>query len=213
RMPKTTKPPESTGSTRVDEDREKLREAVGFFRTNANLHASSSDDALIGYAHGNGRKKPRADMVRTAWHDYEMACQYAELPVTRYIIARQQRLFDDGEKVDEQKPPPPSDGDAPKSREQSRDGGSVPSGKQGGSRSVGTAEPSSVSDEGDACVHKVPINDGEHLICDDCGEVLGPAPETEQEKPKPAPPPQRKAATRKKAATATDPPDDEEVLF
>ena len=209
---------------RLADDLVKLREAVGIFRVQANLHGSSSDDALIGYAHGSGRKKPHASMVRTAWHDYETGRNYAKLPVTRYVI-NQPRLFDHGEKVDEQKPPPPSDSDAPKSREQlekefvkvtgldSRDGGSVPSGKQGGSPSVGTAESPSVSDEGGVCFHKVPVNDGNNVICDDCGEVLGPAPEKERDEPEPEQKPKRAATKRKKAATATDPPDDEEVLF
>lgn len=211
--------------SRVEDDCEKLKESVGFFRTNANLHASSSDDALISYAHGAGKKKPHADMVRTAWHDYEMACQYAELPVTRYIIARQQRLFDDGEKVSDEKTPPPSDADAPKGREklerefmkasglEVRDGGSVPSSALGGSSSDSTAESPSVSDEETLCFHKIRLNDGEHVICDDCGEVLGPAPEQERDEPEPEPQPKRKATKRQKAATATDPPDDEEVLF
>lgn len=82
---------------RLELDEEKLREAVGFFRTNANLHASSSDEALIRYAHEGGKGKPHANMIRDCWHDFENGRRYASLPVTPYQIKyqTQEALFEE----------------------------------------------------------------------------------------------------------------------
>ena len=72
--------------SRVDDDREKLLDAVGAFRTRANLHNSSSDMALVRWAHEGGKSRPWADMVRTCWHDYAMARTYEELRVVEFVI-------------------------------------------------------------------------------------------------------------------------------
>lgn len=74
---------------RLEADRSKLIEAVGLFRVTAKLHSNSRDDALIRYAHGAGRNRDGAEIVRLAWHDYEAGRHLARLPVTRYLIAEE----------------------------------------------------------------------------------------------------------------------------
>lgn len=51
--------------------KEKLAEAVRLFRISANLHKHSPLSALVEHAHGSGKKKPGAGMVRDADHDYQ----------------------------------------------------------------------------------------------------------------------------------------------
>ncbi len=82
---------------RLAGDEEKLRDAVGIFRTQANLHASSSDDALVRYAHEAGKGKPHASMVRECWHDFENGRRYADLRVVPYVIKyqTQEQMFDE----------------------------------------------------------------------------------------------------------------------
>lgn len=119
--------------SRLAEDHEKLVEAVGFFRVRANLHGSSSDAALVAWAHGNGTKKPYADMVRTAWHDFVQGRRHADLRVTEYVI---EYTGDPGEE-----PPPPTD-------EDSKDDGPAPTTDDGGlRRGEATAGSSSVPSE------------------------------------------------------------------
>lgn len=140
--------------SRVDDDREKLLEACGAFRLRANLHGSSSDMALVRWAHTGGKGKPYADMVREKWHDYAMARQYAELRVVEYVIEYSGDESSDGDSarsVDE------NVGDRP------RDSGAE-------SPSV-TPEPAPETDP--FCGHKVVTNDGAVVACDKCGEVLG----------------------------------------
>lgn len=109
--------------SRVHDDREKLLEAVGAFRTRANLHGSSSDAMLVRWAHAAGKGKPWADMVRTAWHDYAMARRYAELRVEEFVIDYS------GES---------RDGDPPRSVDENV--GDRPSKSDGGSSSVSRPE-------------------------------------------------------------------------
>ena len=84
---------------RLQGDREKLLEAVDVFRVRANLHAGSSDSALVGWAHGNGKRKPYADMVRDAWHDFAAGRRYAELSLVEYVIDYARRDSEDGDPV------------------------------------------------------------------------------------------------------------------
>lgn len=84
---------------RLQADREKLLEAVDVFRVRANLHAGSSDSALVGWAHGNGKRKPYADMVRDAWHDFAAGRRYAELSLVEYVIDYARRDSEDGDPV------------------------------------------------------------------------------------------------------------------
>ena len=119
--------------SRLAEDHEKLTEAVKIFRVRANLHGSSSDAALVAWAHGNGSRKPCADMVRTAWHDFAAGRHYADLHVIEYVI---EYTGDPGED-----PPPPTDQD-------SRDDGPAPTTDDGGNRNgEATVGSSSVTSE------------------------------------------------------------------
>lgn len=187
--------------SRLESDKAKLVDAVAIYRTNANLHDNSSDEALIGYAHRSGKKKPMSDMVRNAWHDFEQGRRYAGLEVRRYVIDYR-----------EPREPAPIVDDEEVSGEAER--------SQGVGSDVKSGRGDDVSDESAPnpfCHHKVRLNDGKEIVCDDCGEVLGPAPEIQSLKTEPAPSaskqPAKKKSTRKKPATATDPPDEEELLF
>lgn len=51
--------------------KEKLQEAVAIFRVKAKLHDNAPLSALVKHAHGSGKKKEGAEMVRDAAHDYE----------------------------------------------------------------------------------------------------------------------------------------------
>lgn len=151
--------------SRLEEDREKLAEAVGFFRTSANLHGSSSDAALVRWAHQGGKARPSADMVREKWHDFTQGRLAANLPVVDYQIEYHQvGLFEER--------PPSTDADAPVDQD---DDGSVAKTDEVGDRSEDQdAGPSSVPAEGEPfCGHKVVTNDGAVVACDKCGEVLG----------------------------------------
>jgi len=139
---------------RLQIDEENLRESVAFFRTNASLHGSSSDEALIRYAHEGGKGRPHANMVREKWHDFENGRRYAALPVTPYQIQyqTQQPLFDP---------------DDPKQRE----------GADESDASAGISADSAPSRSAADC----PLTDmvlddtGRENVCSECGELLGPA--------------------------------------
>jgi len=133
---------------RLELDEEKLRESVGIFRTNANLHNSSSDEALIRYAHEGGKGRPHAKMVREKWHDFENGRRYATLPVTPYQITyqTQEPLFG---------PDDPKQGEG-----------------AGESDALGITD-----DPAPSCLHIDMVLDetGRENVCADCGELLGPA--------------------------------------
>lgn len=133
---------------RLESDEANLRESVGIFRTNASLHNSSSDEALIRYAHEGGKGKPHANMVREKWHDFENGRRYAALPVTPYVIKyqTQEALFEP---------------DDPKQREGA-----------GESTALGITD-----DPAPSCLHIDMVLDetGRENVCADCGELLGPA--------------------------------------
>ena len=150
--------------SRLDDDREKLHEAVGFYRTRANLHGSSSDATLVRWAHQGGKGKPHADMVREKWHDFVQGRLAANLPVTDYQIQYAQAgLFEES--------PPSTDADAP---QRSEDDGPAATIDDVGDRSgEDPAGPSSISESEPFCGHKVVTNDGAVVACDKCGEVLG----------------------------------------
>lgn len=84
---------------RLQADRDKLIEAVAVFRTRANLHAGSSESALVRWAHENGKGKPYADMVRDAWHDFAAGRRYAELTLIDYAIDYPRDDSGDGDPV------------------------------------------------------------------------------------------------------------------
>ena len=149
--------------SRLEEDREKLAEAVGFFRTSANLHGSSSDAALVRWAHQGGKARPSADMVREKWHDFTQGRLAASRPVVDYQIEYHQvGLFEE--------PPPSTDAEAPVT---SRDDGSATTTESVGDRPGDQdAGPSSVP-ANPFCGHLVVMNDGAVVACDQCGEVLG----------------------------------------
>lgn len=191
--------------SRVDDDKAKLVEAVGIFRIRGALHGSSGDVALVRWAHEGGKKKPYADMVREAWHDYAQARHYASLPVSDYRIEYQQAGLFDGEKADGQEPPPPGESSEP--------AGGDPVFGERASKSDVAAGPS----PDPFCKH-VPVNDGKTVVCDTCGEVLEVPEEAPVEhealtNPKAEP---KKKSTRKKTTQRKAPPpadDQEEILF
>ncbi len=157
--------------SRVEDDKTKLIEAVGIFRVEAKLIDSASDEALVAYAHGSGQGKRYADMVRTAWHDYMHARYAVALPVTPYVIEyKQTGLFEQGERATKEEPPPPTDTDAP-------EGGDPDHGER--ASTVDAAAGS--SPENPFCPHKVRVNSGKSVVCDDCGEVLEELPECSHE--------------------------------
>ena len=158
--------------SRLEDDRAKLLDAVKIFRTRANLHASSPVSSLIAWAHESGQSKPYANMVRDAWHDFEMGRRYAELPVHAYKI---------NYPSDEPEPPPPTDA-------------YLAGGDEGEGDALGrVSEPSSPSvetirhdalandtgrdpegtGEEDHCPHAVTESDGDIVACSECGELLG----------------------------------------
>lgn len=144
---------------RLADDREKLEQAVGFFRVHANLHGGSSDVALVRWAHEQGKAKPHADMVRTAWHDFAHGRMAASLEVEPYRIKyhsdAQLGLFAEGE-VEGTAPPPADDR-----------GSGEGKGKVAAPDASGTA-----AGPDPFCAHKVRTNDGTDIICEDCGEFL-----------------------------------------
>lgn len=192
---------------RLEEDREKLAEAVGFFRVSANLHGSSSDAALVRWAHQGGKARPSADMVREKWHDFTQGRLAANLPVVDYQIEYHQvGLFEER--------PPSTDADAPVDQD---DDGSVAKTESVGDRSRDQdAGPSSVP-ANPFCGHLVVTNDGAVVACDKCGEVLGEvvdevvewkdghAYELVSSRPEEPKPPKR--------SKPEPPPSDEDVLF
>lgn len=151
---------------RLELDEEKLREAIGFFRTNANLHAASSDEALIRYAHEGGKSKPHSHMVREKWHDFENGRRYAALPVVPYQIRyqMQEQLFEE----------PPPDG-VP--ADEQREGAGESNAKGAKSAPEGISEALAPSRSSADCPHIDMVLDekGEENVCADCGELLGPA--------------------------------------
>ncbi len=226
---------------RLKLDEENLREAVGIFRTNANLHNSSSDEALIRYAHEGGKGKPHANMVREKWHDFENGRRYAALPVTPYSIKyqTQQPLFDE--------PPPigePVRGITKESLERAegqyeaakdefgkaildiavdakrREGAGESDATGVKSASVGADDPAP------SCQHIDMVLDetGRENVCADCGELLGPAdpePNSSQGNESGSDEGKGKVAASDASGTASDPngadsskqDDEEEVLF
>jgi hypothetical protein len=167
---------------RLETDREKIEEAVGIFRARANLHANADAPALIRWAHENGKSKPYADMVRTAWHDFENGRRYNDLPVHRYEIRyeRQADLFKpppigDARPSDEKKgsnSDPPPDGQTPDPEPDIQD-------ERLTSQSPLPVLPRRRSPG--PCEHKGRVNDGKSIVCDDCGEVLEELPDCAHE--------------------------------
>ncbi len=166
-------------SDRLALDEEKLREAVGIFRTQANLHASSSDDALVRYAHEAGKGKPHASMVREAWHDFENGRRYASLRVLPYVIKyqTQEQMFEPTP-TDVEQALAALDRSEPKvetvrdERLSSGHGDAEELHERDATLAhVGGDDPAS------PCPHIDTVLDetGEENVCADCGELLGPA--------------------------------------
>jgi hypothetical protein len=159
--------------SRLEEDREKLLEAVAIFRERASLHGSSSPEALIRWAHQGGKGKPQAPMVREKWHDFAAGRRYADLPVQDYVVEyhHQAELFDEAS---------PTSTDIALDKFQGGD--STPSPETGGRPTeAGTVESPPVTDELVACEHKVRVNSGTSIVCDKCGEVIEELPECSHE--------------------------------
>ena len=153
---------------RLAEDHEKLVESVGIFRVRANLHGSSSDPALIQWAHEGGKARPYADMVRTAWHDFEQGRMVARLEVERYRIKypqEQRDLFAGGEPSVGEEVSPPAD------RGSGAGKGKVAAPDVSGTAASPDQEPSGAAAD-PFCAHKGRVNDGKRITCDACGEVL-----------------------------------------
>lgn len=194
---------------RLELDEEKLREAVGFFRTNANLHASSSDEALIRYAHEGGKGKPHANMIRDCWHDFENGRRYASLPVTPYQIKyqTQAQLFE------------PLDA-------KQREGAGESDAKVGVTEApAGDDDPVPSRSPAD-CPHSDMVLDetGRENVCAECGELLGPADPIPNGNESGSDEGKGKVAASDASGTASDPngasgskqpksDDEEEVLF
>lgn len=209
-------PEEIVMSDRLGSDEEKLREAVGIFRTNANLHVASSDEALIRYAHEGGTGKPYAKMLRECWHDFEHGRRYADLPVTPYQIKyqTQEQLFEE--------PPPigePVRGITKESKQREGAGESDAIGAK--SAPVGADD-----DPASSCRHIDMVLDetGRENVCADCGELLGPADPIPNGNESGSDEGKGKVAASDASGTASDPngasgskqpkrDDEEEVLF
>lgn len=165
---------------RLASDETKLREAVGFFRTNANLHASSSDEALIRYAHEGGTRKPHASMVRDCWHDFEHGRRYEDLPVIPYQIKyqTQEQMFD--EPADVEQALAALDRATPRT-ETVRDDRLSTSRHEGAdeadAKEAKAASEGASDDPAPSCLHIDTVLDetGRENLCADCGELLGPA--------------------------------------
>ena len=166
-------------SDRLALDEEKLREAVGIFRTQANLHASSSDDALVRYAHEAGKGKPHASMVRDCWHDFENGRRYADLHVVPYVIKyqTQERMFEPTP-TDVEQALAALDRSEPKVetvRDERLSSGHEDAGelheRDATLAHVGGDDPAS------PCPHIDIVLDetGKENVCEVCGELLGPA--------------------------------------
>jgi hypothetical protein len=192
---RTVPMPDPKPTNRVESDEAKLHEAVSIYRTRAGLHGSSEDAALVRYAHEAGKAKPYADMVRDAWHDYRQACQYAEVPVEDYEIRKWKHLqralpFDDPlpqrskpatETVRDERlhSEPEQRSQRGESDGESFGGDEPPLSCPHQDRILDETEQNNVCTacgEILGCAHKVRINDGKGVTCDDCGELLGPAP-------------------------------------
>ncbi len=178
---------------RLKGDYRKVVEMIALYRKRANLHRNSSSESVIRFAHESGKDRAHASYLRDAWHDFENGRHYAGMPVVQYCIDYPAEREYDPEEVQQ----------VERAGVESTD-------------SSGGNHPASAS----ACSHKVKINDGKDIVCEQCGEVLRASPSNENTrsrksetyKPQALNTSSQPEPKKKKTPTVTDPPD-EELLF